>query len=240
MIKEEKTKDMAPENTQQMLKPLPKGDSEEIVRRMKFAYSYGRKTQLEKNIEAMDILLIKMRKQRMTLQTLLNEASDFIYRQLRIREVSIGLRSPKDAKYRYEAQAGMRENVWKAHLKIAYDFEDMSYPERWRGRAISKYTSLFLAEDVPYANGEGDTYDHQIMLKSERKSAEDSREGDYLDTHIIGTNDELLGWIEISGTWNGKLPDTETIKCIEHIAHVLGLLLSCHELDLALKTSNLG
>jgi hypothetical protein len=207
---------------------------------MKFEYSYARKTQLEKNIEAMDGLLTKVRKQRMALQTLLNEVSDYIYRQLRIREVSIGLKSPKDGKYRYEAQAGMRENVWKAHLRIAYDFEDMLYPERWKGRPISKYTSLFLAEDLPYANGEGDTYDYQIMMKSERKSTEDTREGDYLDTHIIGTNDELLGWIEISGTWNGKLPDTETIKCIEHIAHLLSLLLPYYEPKLASRTSKPG
>jgi hypothetical protein len=50
-------------------------------------------------------------------------------------------------------------------------------------------------------------------------------EADYIDTWIQGVNGRLLGWIEISGTRTGKLPDILTIKLIEVIASIIGVAL---------------
>ena len=54
---------------------------------------------------------------------------------------------------------------------------------------------------------------------------EDTIEGDYLDICIYGEDDDLLGWIEISGLTNGKFPDVQTIKCVELLASVIGVVL---------------
>ena len=64
------------------------------------------------------------------------------------------------------------------------------------------------------------------MLQMARRALDDSIEGDYLDINILGSDDELLGWIEISGTVTGKLPDIATIRTIEGMASVLALAIT--------------
>ena len=61
------------------------------------------------------------------------------------------------------------------------------------------------------------------MMRSKRKTSEDSIEGDYLDVLVYGPKDEILGWIEVSGTWDGKLPDAQTIRSLEVVSSVLSL-----------------
>ncbi len=161
-----------------------------------------------------------------SLHQLLQEVADLIYRQFRIREVSIGLRDPSDGLYRYQVLHTVREGVKMAHLDLAYKYEDFFDESRWRGTAISNLSKLMLAEDMPYLDGEMGTFNKELMQKSRRKSDDESIEGDYIDILIRGTNDELLGWMEISGTWDMKIPSARTIRSLEVIACALGLILS--------------
>lgn len=199
---------------------------EAVARKLKFDYSYGPRDQADRTLEALQSFFKRARDPSADLRKLLQDVADLIYRQFRIREVSIGLRDPSDGLYRYQVVHTVREGIRMAHTDLAYRYEDFFDESKWKGTVISNYTKLMLAEWNPYEPGEEETYDRELMLKSKRRSEEDSIEGDYLDILIRGVNDDLLGWIEISGTWDMKIPNAKTIRSIEIIASALGLVLS--------------
>jgi len=156
----------------------------------------------------------------------LQDAANTMCNRLCIHEVTIGLKSPKDGMYRYEVMAGLEDSEWAAHKQLSYTLDQFDNPELYKFMKISKYTRLYLAEDNPYGAGEDGTYSKPLMLMSARKSLENTIEGDYLDIYILGKNDELQGWIEISGMENGKFPDVQTIKVVELLASVIGIALT--------------
>ncbi len=198
----------------------------DVAKKLKFDYMYGSKDTVDKTLLSLEPLFSAYRRPKTRVHDLLEEAARIIYKQLRIREVSIGIRDPKDGLFKYEIMAGMRAGVWQAHEELVYTEEDFFRNDKWRGTMISKYTKLMLAEDNPYAEGEERTFDRQEMMADKRHNLDDSIEGDYMDIMILGLNEDLLGWIEISGTWTSKVPDTQTIRLIELIACTLGSMLS--------------
>lgn len=198
----------------------------DVAKKLKFDYMYGSKESIDKAFVSLEPLHAAHRRPKLKVHDLLEEAANIIYKQLRIREVSIGLRDPKDGLYRYMVMAGMRNGIWKAHGDLAYTKDDFFRNDKWKGTAISKYTKILLTEDNPYEDGEQDTYDRQETLNSKRHNLDDSIEGDYLDIMIYGLNDDLIGWIEISGTWTSKIPDPHTIRLIELVSCTLGSILS--------------
>lgn len=214
----------------------PKFTHADVSKKLKFDYLYGSKEAVDRALSSIDELFTAARRPSTSIHDLLEQAATMIYKQLRIREVSIGLRDPKDGLYRYEVMAGMASNKWRAHGNLAYAEEDFLRNDKWRGTMISKYTKLMLAEDNPYAEGEEKTVDRQEMLTAKRHNLDDSIEGDYMDIMIPGLEDDLIGWIEISGTWASKLPDPQTIRLIELIGCTLGVLLS-HNDHLSLRGS---
>ena len=161
------------------------------------------------------------------LNELMKSTARTIYSQFNIKEVSIGLRS-SDGLYRYVAMYGLREETWAAHRELTYTAEQLLDPSSYKWTDISHHTKLFLAEDNPYAEDEAKTRTEHLMMKSKRMSAEDSIEGDYVDVFIYGPKDEILGWIETSGTWDGKLPDARTIRSLEIVSSVLALAIVHH------------
>jgi len=205
---------------------LPKTSHADVAKKLKFDYAFGPKEHVDKVLSGLDPLFAAYRKPKAKTHDLLELSANIIYRQLRIREVSIGIRDPKDGLYKYEVMAGMNVGKWRAHGGLSYTKEDFSRNDKWKGTMISKHTKLMLAEDNPYHEGEEDTVDRREMIASRRHGPEDSIEGDYLDILIHGLNDELIGWIEISGTWTAKLPDPQTIRLVELIACTLGSMLS--------------
>jgi hypothetical protein len=122
----------------------------------------------------------------------------------------------------------MRADVWAAHNKIAYTYDEVTDSRKYKPITISHHTQLFLAEDNPYGEDEQDTYSEHLMRQFKRKSATDSVEGDYIDLFLYGPQDEILGWIEISGTWDGRIPDARTIRCLEIVASILGIAVTRH------------
>jgi len=203
---------------------------DEIGRKLRFEYQYGHHDDNEKILKKVQSLCSSLLRSKITSRELLMEAAQIIYHDLRIREVSVGLRSPSDGLYRYVLMAGMRPNVWEAHKGLTYSYSDFFDNGRWRGTNISIQSRLMLAEDEPYAEGEELTYDKRMSLKNKRKSLDESIEGDYIDVHIHGLNNDLIGWIEVSGTWDGKIPNSRTVKWIELIASLVGAALAVHEL----------
>lgn len=200
-----------------------------IKKRMWLAYQYACSNPANERMDCVHALITKLADPQVDMHSFLQETADTIHAKLTIKEITIGLRSPSDGLYRYEVMSGLTDSEWAAHQKLSYKHEDFFSQDIYKHMQISKYTRLLLAEDNPYANGEEATYERDVMLQSRRKSLDDAIEGDYLDICIFGKEDDLLGWIEMSGTENGRFPDTETIKCLELLASVIGVALAIRD-----------
>jgi len=157
---------------------------------------------------------------------LVDYSAKLIFKQFHIKEVAIGLRSSSDGRFRYVAMQGMRANIWAQHTGLSYGHDSFFSNSKYKGTLISKLTKLLLAEDEPYDEVEKKTYNEHLMRSSKRRTPDDSIEGDYLDTLIYGIDGGLIGWIEISGTWDDKLPSASAIRAIEIIANLMGIALS--------------
>jgi hypothetical protein len=199
---------------------------EAVKRKIWIEYQYSGKDRMNDLLDAMQGFVSRLRDPSTGLKDILQEAVNMIHDRLWIKDVTLGLKDPKDGKFRYEVMKGLKPATWDAHRKIAYTYEQFFDVNIYKPRDISKFTKLFLSEDNPYADGEEGTYERPIMLKSKRRALDDSIEGDYLDIHIFGKRDELLGWIEVSGTVTNKIPDTPTIKTIELMASLIGVALT--------------
>ncbi|MBN1678212.1 MAG: hypothetical protein JW880_06695, partial [Candidatus Thermoplasmatota archaeon] len=114
--------------------------------------------------------------------------------------------------------------------RIQYTESDFWDEKKYKSTTISRLSRLFLAEDNPYTNHEKDSYSRPFMLEFSRNAVDDSVEGDYIDVILPGPSGEALGWIELSGTRAGKLPDGMTIRWLEAIATILGTAIVCNDI----------
>jgi len=194
-----------------------------IKRRLWLDYQRASNDPANDRLECVDELLDTLVKPDIVLPEFLKTAANTIGSKLCLNEVTIGLRDPKDGLYRYEAMYGLDPSEWDAHKKISYAREQFESQGPYKFKELSTHTRLFLAEDNPYGEGEDGTYSKELMLKSKRNSLEDAIEGDYLDTLILGKNDDLLGWIEYGGMTNGKFPDGQTLISLELVAAVIAV-----------------
>jgi len=209
-------------------KTASKVDPDEVKRRLRFEYSYGLKDDTRRHLDALQKLLSHFEKSNVDLRSMLREAAEVINRQFKIREVVIGLKSPRDNLFRYEVFTGVRQEAQDALRKITYDEEQFFNDEKFKCTELGKRTRVFLAEDDPYLEGEEEAYSRPVLLKSvSRVTPMDAIEGDYIDILIPGTNGETIGWIEITCTVGGKIPDVSTIRWIETIAMILGAAITC-------------
>ncbi len=218
-------------------KPLPVPEREverpidyrEIPRKMKLEYSLGTRDQTAKNLDAVQSLLSNCAKTSIEIHALLQEAANLICKHFGIDGVSIGLRSPSDGLYRYEAFAGLREDAMASERRLVYKKEQF-FDSGYKGNEISKQSRIYLTEENPNSlRNEKDSFNRPILLESTRRSITQSLEGDYIDTHILSPDGELLGWIEISGTRTGIIPDATTIKWIELIASILSAAITINK-----------
>lgn len=194
-----------------------------IKRRLWLEYQYA-SSNPSNPLDCIHALINELTDPDLDLQRFLQDAATTMSERLCIHEVTIGLKD-SDGVFRYKVMAGLEDSEWDAHQKLSYTLDQFDNQALYKFKQIGKYTRLYLAEDNPYMEGEEETYSKPLMLQSSRKSLEDTIEGDYLDIYILGHNDELLGWIEISGMKNGKFPSSETIKAVELLASVIGVVL---------------
>lgn len=195
------------------------------MRKLRFEYTYASKESTDRMLDSLTELLNHFKEPRLKVVALLQDAAKLIHKQLRIKEVSIGVRTPSDGMYRYLVMAGMREFVWSEHKALAYTKEDFGDFTKWGGFTISESTRLFLFEEKPYLDTEKGTFDAQMGMRMKRKTPDAYVEGDYIDVYIHGRNREVVGWIETGGTWDVKLPDAQAIKWMEFIASILAVAL---------------
>ena len=159
-------------------------DHHEVARKLKGEYAHGARDPGIRHLDTLHTLVKYLMKADLNLDDMLRQTALSIYTQFNIREVSIALRSPSDGLYRYVAQHGMRADIWAAHDKITYTYDDLIDTRKYKPITVSRSTQLFLAEDDPYAPTERDTYSEHLMKESRRNSATDSIEGDYIDIYL--------------------------------------------------------
>lgn len=199
---------------------------DDVARKLKMDYSRAAKDEADRYLECVQQLSGQMMKPKHDSRELAAYAAKLIFRQFHIKEVSIGLRSASDGRFRYVAMQGMRANIWAQHTGLSYTHDCFFSNSKYKGTLVSKLTKLLLAEDEPYDEVDKKTYNEHLMRSSKRRTTDDSIEGDYLDTLIYGIDGGLIGWIEISGTWDDKLPSARAIRAIEIIANLMGIALS--------------
>lgn len=196
-------------------------DYQDIPRKMKLEYNFPAAGKTYKILDQMSGLLAHFQKPQMNLRELMTDAANLMAKQFSLKEVGIGLRE-SDGIYRYEVLVGYRPETEAATKKLAYTSGQFTDASIYKGTMISRYTKVFLAEDNPWLDSEKEAYNLPSLLGTTRRSLDDCLEGDYIDTHILGKNDDLLGWIELAGTTTGKLPDMSAIRWIEFIGQIIG------------------
>jgi len=210
-------------------RPTSSVNPDEIARKMRLDYLYSQKDLNQKALDGVQTLFEHFQRREFDLDAFMNDALNLIRRRLWIREVTVALLDRQDRLFKYKYQAGLRKEAWDAHCGITYRSDEYVNPTVYKAREISKYTSLFLAEDNPYGEGEDATFSRPMMLESRRLSVDDSIEGDYFDVWIFGRNKEVVGWLEFSGTTAGKLPDTVALKWMELLSSVMSVALLISE-----------
>lgn len=210
-------------------------DHRDIPLRLKFEYSHTLKDQTQRALESIQGLLAHFTKPVLDVNELMVETAEIIRKQFGIDNVAIGLKSQEDGKYRYVVNSGFREEAIQNRAKIVYTLDDFYKDGTYNGTFISKYSKIYLAEDNEYKGIERMAYNRPLLLGLRRRSLNDSLEADYIDTFILGLNDELLGWIEISGTRTGKLPDAVTIRWMETAAAIIGAAIRCDRMKRGLS-----
>jgi len=154
----------------------------------------------------------------------LKETGRLIHQIFEFKEIAFGVRD-SDGMYRYHEMIGFRNEAENARKQIVYNNKDMTDGASFKSIRIGKYSQIHLSEYEPFKSGEEATFNHPELLGKPRTNADDMIEGDYLDTFLIGRQKEILGWIELSGTRNGKLPSREVLLFLEFIASCLPLFL---------------
>lgn len=178
----------------------------------------------EKIIDNLLSLVELAGEKRQSLKAIFEQTCKIIFRLFGFREVAIGLKSREDFQFRYEELFGYRKDVADNFRKMKYSFEDMVSQERFPHIKIGKLAELNPMEGLP--QWEKELYNRPYQLKEERAAPDEFHEGDYIDVFIYANNRDLVGWIELSSPVDGKLPSRITVRWIELIAGILGLVIS--------------
>jgi hypothetical protein len=203
---------------------------EAVANRIRIEYQHASLKPEIKVLESLQKIISDCQSPHLSLSAFLNAVAQYIYRQLNIHSLSIGILDPSDGKFHYVAFAGLRKQAEDTLRNCVYTKEEFLDPKKYPGFSISRFTKLFLAENNPYAPGEEESYNRPLMLTQNRSSFDDTIEGDYLDIMILDNKHEITGWIEISGTKKGKLPDATTIYWLELVGSLIGMILSVKDL----------
>jgi len=196
-------------------------DVESVKRRMRFDYLGARSDPTSRVLDGYASILAHFQKQPLIVRDMAQDTANWIHRQFRLRWCMIGLRGP-DGSYRYEVEAGMRPEAWAKQKTKIYKHTDFApSAQNYIAGEISKLSRVYLEEENQLSGQDEGVVNRPALLRARRKADDETLEADFIDTLILGHRDELLGWIEYSGTLTGKFPDPMTIRFIEGISTIL-------------------
>jgi hypothetical protein len=196
-------------------------DVESVKRRLRFDYLGARSDPTSRVLDGYVSLLTHFQRHPLIVRDMIQDTANWIHRQFRLRWCMIGLRGP-DGVYRYEVEAGMRPEAWSKQKTKVYKNTDFApSAQNYTAGEISKLSRVYLEEENQLAGGDELVVNRPALLRARRKADDETLEADFIDTLILGPRDDLLGWIEYSGTLTGKFPDAMTIRFIEGISAIL-------------------
>ena len=188
---------------------------------MRFDYLGARSDPTSRVLDGYVSLLAHFHKQPLIVRDLIQDTANWVHRQFRLRWCMIGLRGP-DGVYRYEVEAGMRPEAWARQKTKLYKSTDFAASaQNYKAGEISKISRVYLEEENQLYKEDEGVVNRPALLRSRRKADDETLEADFIDTLVLGPRDDLLGWIEYSGTLTGKFPDAMTIRYVEGIASIV-------------------
>lgn len=204
------------------------GESDKLKQtenRLRQMYSFVAKNDTEEVIIAITNLIDRYSTGMIQFKTLLEELSRTIHRVFHFQYVCLAMKD-LDGKFRYKTVIGPAQEGIKAMLQIAYTPSELFNENTYPSTAISEITRFYMSESVPYTPDEVTTYARPAMLNKERSAPDDMLEADYIDIYAKNARNEILGYIELGTTRDGKLPDKRIIMWIESIARIYSIILS--------------
>ena len=202
-------------------------DYREIPKRMAFEYAHSYLDVESKILDQILGICETISAKDIDIDKFLSDIAGFIHRTFGIADVSIGLRDI-DGMYRYRAFAGFRDSAIAFKKKLAYRKEDFFDSPPYKGNNISRYTRLYLVEESPFDEKEREAFNWPSLVSMKRTSLTRALEADYFNVHLLGPDDDLIGWIDISGTRQRTFPDIKTIKWIELIGRIVTATILTH------------
>lgn len=205
-------------------------DTETVKRRLRFEYVRAKNEPNARALDGVHSLMMHFHKPQIPINDILQETSDFIQRQFRLKWVMIGVKGKHDGLFRYTVMTSMRQDVWERQRKRVYRAEDFDPScNTYKFGEISDLTRVYLQEENPlYSEDEKKLVQRPALLETKRLSSKDTLEADFIDTLVCGPRRELLGWIEYSGTIANEFPDAVVIRQIEAYASVLAAAVALH------------
>jgi len=181
-------------------------------------YSPIPKDDQEKFIDNILTLIEMGHDRRQPLRSTLDFAAKMIFKLFDFHEIGIGLKNRKDGMYRYEILFGFRKEVEENFRKLKYTYEDMVSNERFPFIKTGRLSELDPVEGLP--EREADLFNRPYQLSVERKTPDEFHESDYFDVWMLTHNREIVGWFELAGPMNDKLPPRTNLRWIELIATI--------------------
>lgn len=205
-------------------------DPETVKRRLRFDYVRVKNEPGSRAVDGITTLMNHFHRPQMNITDVIQEASDIIQRQFRLKWVMIGIKGKNDGLFRYTVMTGMNPEVWERQRKRIYHLEDFEHScDTYKFGDISDLTRVYLQEENPlYSEEEKKLVQRPALLESKRFSPNETLEADFLDTLIYGPGRNLLGWIEYSGTVANEFPQPAVTRQIEGYAAVLAAALAIH------------
>jgi hypothetical protein len=145
-------------------------------------------------------------------------------------EISIVLRDPKDGLYRYQVFVGFTKDAIEDMRSQVYSEAEVRAFDRLPGVKVSKLIEFTISE-APLKAGERTQFNRPILAAVPRKTDDEFTFGDYMNIYICGKDDELIGFIEVSGPRDGKMPTGNRMKGLELLASMTGIALQCMKED---------
>ncbi len=205
-------------------------DIETVKRRLRFDYVRVKHEPGSRAVEGITSLAMHFHKQQLNIVDVIQEASDLIQRQFKLKWVMIGIKGKNDGLFRYTVMSGMRPDVWERQKKRTYRLEDFE-PScgTYKFGEVSDVTRVYLQEENPlYSEDEKRLVQRPVLLGSTRTTTGETLEADFIDTLILGPGKTLLGWIEYSGTVGNEFPHSIVIREIEGYAAIIGAAMAIH------------
>ena len=204
-------------------------DVESVKRKMRFDYIKVKNEADSRALEGFSSLLSFFQRPQLSVRDMIQETTAYLQRQFKVRWAMVGLRSASDGLFRYEVHTGMRPEAWARQKTKTYHESDFDVRGSYKAGEISKLTRVYLEEENPLFVEDEQVVNRPVLLRVKRKEVDEALEADFVDTLIVGSHDELLGWIEYGGTVAGKLPDPMVIRHAEVAASIIAAAITTHD-----------